>query len=155
MQLLCFSYVLWPIHTINLQAISAMGRSDIFLKLEVIKKIIGVVALLISCPFGITMMLIMKIITSIISTFINAYPNKKLLEYTFKEQIKDILPYKFLSVIMASFSYLLKYFINNIIILLILQIFVGGIIYIIGSYLLKLDAFIYSINTIIERINKS
>lgn len=58
MQLLCFSYMLWPIHTINLQAINALGRSDIFLKLEVIKKIVGVTVLIISIPFGIKFMVL-------------------------------------------------------------------------------------------------
>ena len=95
MQLLCFSYALWPIHTINLQAISAMGRSDIFLKLEIIKKVIGVLLLLISIPFGITVMAIMKIITSIISSFINAQPNKKLLDYNCLNE-----EYKFITSIM-------------------------------------------------------
>ena len=86
LQILCLSYMLWPIHTANLQAINALGRSDIYLKLEVIKKIIGIISLLISLPFGVIVMVYMKLVTGIISTFVNSYPNKKLLDYSYIHQ---------------------------------------------------------------------
>lgn len=143
MQLLCFSYALWPIHTINLQAISAMGRSDIFLKLEIIKKVIGILALIVSIPFGITVMVVMKIITSIISTFINAYPNKKLLNYSYLEQCKDISHSFIISIIMMVVVYIMNYININIYLLLILQVFVGIIIYFGISYLTKNESLIY------------
>lgn len=148
MQLLCFSYVLWPIHTINLQAISAMGRSDIFLKLEIIKKIIGVVALAISIPFGIEFMVMMKIVTSIISTFINSSPNKKLLGYSYKEQIKDILPTFILSGIMAIIVIGINFINLSLVLKLAIQVIAGIIIYIIMAYLFKMEAFTYILNMI-------
>jgi len=154
MQLLCVSYVLWPIHTINLQAISAMGRSDIFLKLEIIKKIIGIIAIIISCPFGIVSMITMKIVTSIISTFINSYPNKELLDYRFKDQLLDILPYMLLSILMGFLTFIFKYVISNTIILLITQIIFGFSLYILGANLLKLDAYVYLINIMKEKIRR-
>lgn len=148
MQLLCFSYVLWPIHTINLQAISAMGRSDIFLKLEIIKKIVGIIALIISIPFGITVMVIMKIVTSIISIFINAYPNKKLLDYSIMEQLKDISKSFTISLIMLVLVYLMNYININIYLLLILQVVAGILIYIGISYIMKNESLNYIIDTI-------
>lgn len=151
MQFLCFSYALWPIHTINLQAISAMGRSDIFLKLEVIKKIMGVTALVISVPFGVTAIAMIKIVTSVLSTFINAYPNKKLLNYSYIEQVKDILEPLIVSFIMLVMVYLMKYININMYALLVLQIIVGAIIYIGISYLIKSDNLKYIINTIKEK----
>lgn len=151
MQLLCISYALWPIHTVNLQAISAMGRSDIFLKLEIIKKIIGVIALLISIPFGIEVMVIVQIITSVISTFINSAPNRKLLNYNYGEQVKDILPALILSFIMAIIVICLNFLNIKIWLKLLLQIVLGGIIYIISAYLLKLEAFTYIIDMIKKR----
>lgn len=155
LQLLCFSYALWPIHTINLQAISALGRSDIFLKLEIIKKIIGIIALLISCPFGIMVMVIMKIVTSIISMFINSYPNKKLLNYSLKEQIKDIFPAMLLASFMGGIVYLFGLIKINIIVSLLIQISVGIIIYITIAYLTKMEALMYFINKLKIRIKKA
>lgn len=155
MQLLCFSYALWPIHTINLQAISAMGRSDVFLKLEVTKKIIGVIALAISIPFGIEVMVIMKIVTSITSTFINSYPNKKLLNYSYIEQLKDILKSLVNSLIMLIVVYAMNYIKINIYLLIFIQILVGGIVYIGISYVTKDESLTYINETIKSKfINK-
>ena len=155
MQLLCFSYIFWPIHTVNLQAISAMGRSDIYLKLEIIKKVIGIVALLISCPFGITVMAVMKIVTSIVSTFINSYPNKKLLNYTFKEQLRDILPAFWVSIAMGAIVYAMGKIVDvasmssiKLLLYLILQIVTGAVIYIGLARLFKFDSLTYLINSI-------
>lgn len=143
MQLLCFSYALWPIHTINLQAISAMGRSDIFLKLEIIKKVIGITALAISVRFGIKFMVIMRIITAVISSFINAYPNKRLLNYSIIEQWKDIANSFMISIIMLIGVYMISYLQLNLYIQLTLQIFIGIIIYIVIAYILKNESLIY------------
>ena len=148
MQLLCFSYLLWPIHTINLQAINATGRSDIFLKLEVIKKIIGVIALIIGIPFGIQFMVAMKIVTSVISSFVNAYPNTKLLNYRFMEQIKDILPALILSVSMFIITYSVLFLKINVIITLTLQILIGGIVYFALAYFMKVESLIYALDII-------
>ena len=83
-QIACFTYSLLPIHTANLQAINAIGRSDIFLRLEIIKKIVGLVILAASLPFGVYAIALGGAISSLISTFINAYPNKQLLDYSYK-----------------------------------------------------------------------
>lgn len=154
MQLLCFSYVLWPIHTINLQAISAMGRSDIFLKLEIIKKVVGIIALIVSIPFGVIIMVVMKIVTSIISTFINSYPNKKLLSYSIKEQSKDIYESFIISLIMLVGVYAMNYIKINIYLLLILQIIVGILIYLGISYITKNESLNYITNIIKEKLNR-
>lgn len=153
MQLLCIAYVLWPIHTINLQAISAMGKSNIFLKLEIIKKIVGIIALIVSIPFGITIMVVMKIVTSIISIFINSSPNKKLLNYSVKEQLKDISEAFLISLIMLVVVYAMNYIKINIYLLLILQILVGTLIYIGISYITKNESLIYIKNIIIDKLN--
>ncbi len=86
LQFMCFSYILWPIHTANLQAINALGRSDIFLKLEIIKKVIGIVVLVFTIPHGIYVMVAVQPLNGLISSFINAYPNKRLLDYSVKQQ---------------------------------------------------------------------
>lgn len=154
MQLLCFSYALWPIHTVNLQAISAIGRSDIFLKLEIIKKVIGLIALVISIPFGIKFMVIMKIITSIISTIINSFPNKKLLNYSYMQQLKDIEPSFVISLIMLIAIYMMNYIKINIYLLLMLQIIAGMLLYFGIAYITQNDSFIYIINFLKSKIKQ-
>lgn len=155
MQLLCFSYALWPIHTVNLQAISAVGRSDIFLKLEIIKKVIGVIALLVSVPFGITFMVIMKIITSLISSFINAYPNKNLLNYTFAEQIKDILSSFFMSIIMFLCVYWMNYIRLNMYMLISMQVMAGVVIYGGLAIITKNESLNYIKENVMKKLSKN
>jgi O-antigen/teichoic acid export membrane protein len=106
LQIFCISYALIPIHTANLQAINAMGRSDIFLRLEVVKKLLGLVILGISLPFGVYAIAIGQVISAIISTFINVYPNKHLLNYSYREQWADIMPSLVLAVIMGITVYM-------------------------------------------------
>ena len=72
LQLSCISFVFYPIHNANLTAINSLGRSDVFLKLEIIKKIITIVNLFVTIPFGVYAMAIGQVIQSIISTFINS-----------------------------------------------------------------------------------
>lgn len=129
MQLLCFSYALWPIHTINLQAISALGRSDIFLKLEIVKKVVGLIFLVISIPMGVKVMVSMQLLVSIVSAFINMYPNKKLIDYSITEQLKDLLPYFLISIIMYIIVCSFNLITMNSIIKIIIQILIGICIY--------------------------
>ena len=151
LRVFCLSYALWPIHTANLQAINAIGRSDIFLKLEIIKKFIGVVTIIITSRYSPYIMAIGTIFTGIIGSFVNSYPNKKLLNYSYIEQVKDVTPSLFISIIMGIVTYsiqLLKY--NNILTVL-LQIVLGGVIYIILSYMTKNQSFIYLVNILKEK----
>ena len=155
MQILCFTYAFYLIDTANLQAIKAIGRSDVYLKLEIIKKVFGFSILLISVPFGIKVMLLLQPVYAIISNLINAYPNRKFLDYSIKEQYKDILPSIILSIIMGIIIYPIKYIIHNSVMLLICQIIMGIIIYMLLSYILKFEALRYLINTVKELRNKS
>lgn len=113
-QICCFSYAFWPIHTTNLSAINAIGRSDVFLKLELIKKCYGLVVLalaiwLFRSPVGIAMS---AAFTAPIGSFVNAWPNKKLLGYGFAEQAKDFMPPFVLSVAMGVGVYMLSELVN-------------------------------------------
>jgi len=147
LQIACLSYALYPIHTANLQAINALGRSDIFLKLEIIKKMVGLSILGISIPFGIYAMAIAMLITSIVCTFINAYPNFKLLNYSYKEQIKDIIPSFLLSLLMGG-VFFIKYMGLSDWITLLLQVSTGALIYFSMAFILKLECFNYLLYTI-------
>ena len=94
MQVYCFTLAFYPVHSCNLQAINAMGRSDLFLKLEIIKKSYGIAVLVMAVfcfdsPLAIAMT---GLVTTWIGWFINAFPNKKLIGYAYREQISDLLP---------------------------------------------------------------
>lgn len=94
LQMYCFIYALLPIHTTNLQALNGMGRSDLFLKLEVIKKGYGI-CIILFCAFvlqDVYLLVAGYIVSGVISTFVNSWPNKKLIGYSYGEQICDIAP---------------------------------------------------------------
>lgn len=103
LQMYCFVYALLPIHTSNLQALNGMGRSDLFLKLELIKKGYGVVFLMVAAfVFKDVYLLVGSyIVTGIIATFVNAWPNRKVIGYSYLEQVRDICPAFFLAAVSA------------------------------------------------------
>ncbi|APC41942.1 lipopolysaccharide biosynthesis protein [Clostridium estertheticum] len=148
LQIACASYALYPIHTANLQAINALGRSDIFLKLEIIKKIAGVAILGVTIFHGVYAIAIGMFVTGIISTFINAYPNLKLLNYSYKEQWKDIMPSLLLSLVMGVVVYNFKWIHMTAGLTLTSQVCVGGVIYVGMARIFKLECLQYLINTI-------
>ena len=147
LQIACASYALYPIHTANLQAINALGRSDIFLKLEIIKKIIGLAILGVSIFYGVYAIAIGMLVSGIISTFINAYPNLKLLNYSYKEQWKDIIPSLLLSLVMGVVVYNFKWLHMTAGMTLIIQVFVGGVLYLVMARIFNLECLSYLANT--------
>jgi O-antigen/teichoic acid export membrane protein len=145
LQVFCFSYMLWPIHTANLQAINALGRSDIFLKLEIIKKILGLVILLISIPMGPYAIAIGGAIGGIMSSFVNAWPNKRLLDYRYLEQIRDILPPLLIAIVMGLAVYSIQFLQLSSIVQLIIQLVVGVSVYVGLCITFKLESYNYLI----------
>ena len=143
MTIFCITYLFYPIHTANLNAIKAMGRSDLFLKLEIIKKIIGLVALVITVPISVMAMGYSLLFTSLASQIINSWPNKKLLNYGYLEQLKDILPGILLAVFMGCCIYPIQWLRLPDLVTLLIQVPLGAVIYIGLSALLKLESFTY------------
>jgi O-antigen/teichoic acid export membrane protein len=133
LQIFCVAYAFYPVHTANLNAIKALGRSDVFLKLEIAKKMVGLLSIFITMPFGVFAMAIGLLATTPISVFINAFPNRTLLEYSFKNQMEDLIPYIGLSAIMGACIYPIQFWIAKAYIILPLQIFAGAAIYILGA----------------------
>lgn len=148
LQLACISYAIYPIHTANLTGINALGRSDIFLKLEIIKKVITILNIVITIPFGIYAMAVGQVISTFISSFINAFPNKKLMNYTYIEQWKDLMPSFIISIIMAISVWGVHFIPLQNINLLIIQIIAGIFIYILLCKIFKIEIYTYFINTI-------
>ncbi len=150
LQIFCGVYALRPIHSTNLQAINALGRSDIYLKLEIIKKVLGLAILVISLPFGIYAIAWGMLISSFLSTFINAYPNQKLLNYSYLQQWKDIMPALLISMIMGAIVHSFIYLNISYEQVLILQVISGIIIYIGLAKISRLESFAYLIETFME-----
>lgn len=143
LQVSCITLAFYPIHTANLQAINAMGRSDIFLKLEIIKKIVGLSLLIAAVPFGVYTMVWFKALASLISTFINAYPNKKLLGYSYSEQIKDLIPSILSAAVMGMIVMGIELLNLNVIVTIVIQIVLGTIVYFGIAKLFKFECFEY------------
>lgn len=143
MQIYCFSLAFYPVHTSNLQAINAMGRSDIFLKLEVIKKILGIVMLTIAVVFFDSPIAIAMtgILNTVINCFTNSYPNKKLIGYSYLDQMKDILPSLVTALIMFVGVYAVGQLGFSPMISLPLQVVTGVVLYVLISAVVKLEPF--------------
>lgn len=139
----CVTYMFWPIHTANLNAIKAIGRSDLFLKLEIIKKCIGLMFLFSTMWFGVKVMAYSFLVTSFLCQIVNCWPNKKLLNYGYLDQLKDIFPGIFLAVIMGGLVSLFNLLNISYLMKLLIQIPSGIVIYILGSKLLKIDSYNY------------
>lgn len=146
LRVFCITYAFYPIHTANLNAIKAMGRSDLFLKLEILKKIIGLTAILITMWISVEAMAYSLLVTTLLNQIINSWPNKKLLGYSYLEQIKDMLPQIGLSLIMGAAIYLVQLAGFSNIYTLCIQIPLGIIIYIALSKLLHIESFEYVIS---------
>ena len=137
LRVFCFVYMLYPIHYTNLNAIKAMGRSDIYLRIEVIKKVVGITALLISMQFGTYAMACSLLVTGIISMLINCRPNGKLLNYGYISQLKDLLPAFSSSVCMFLVVYAMNYLHMHNLPKLCLQVVVGIVAYVFLSIIFK------------------
>ena len=143
MQVFCFSFAFYPIHICNLQAINAMGRSDIYLKLEIIKKVYSIIVLYIAVvcfqsPFAIAAT---GFITTWIGWIVNSYPNRKMLDYTYREQISDFLPSAILALVMGATVLQIGRLGLHPLIVLIVQVVAGVIIYIVLSVVFKPNPF--------------
>lgn len=143
MQIFCVCYAFYPLHTANLNAIKAMGRSDMFLILEVIKKAIGLLALVITMRMGVLYMALSRIFTGVLAQIINAWPNSRLLNYSYPQQLRDMLPAIALSAVMGLLVYTLNFLGLGDFVTLVLQVLAGVGIYVLGSLLFKLDSFRY------------
>lgn len=149
LQILCFSLMWYPIHAINLSLLRAKGRSDLFLKIEIYKKILGFGILFITLPLGIDIFCYGGVLGSVLSLFINTYYTGKLINCGFIKQMKDIIPVFALSSIVSILVYSLTFLITN----MFIQLFIGGLLgisfYIGFSWLLRfpeLDDLMYMLS---------
>lgn len=151
LQIMCVIRVFKPIHTANLNVIRSMGRSDIFLKLEIIKSVEGVLVLFLVARFGVLAMAFSLLFSSFFSQIVNAWPTKKLINYPYLEQMKDVLPTLLVATVMALVVVNIPHFlpISNLFVVIGIQIIIGATLYIGISYIFKIEAFTYSLELIL------
>lgn len=157
MQIFCMTFAFYPIFICNLQAMNAMGRSDLYLKLEILKQIytliaIAVVIFLFEDPIFIVLS---GLILTPVGWFVNSFPNKKLLDYGFMEQVKDVVPSMIMSMLMFVVVSLLESKVNlRNGPLIILEIITGTLVYILLSIVTHNRQFLQLIQ-IVKSIGKS
>lgn len=125
LQIICFSGMLYPLHAINLNILQVKGRSDLFLKLEIIKKIIAVGPIVVGVVYSIEYMLWGGVLTSFIAYFLNSYYSANLMNYPTSEQIKDILPTFLTSFLVAAFMWSVSFWNISVYALLPIQLLAG------------------------------
>lgn len=144
----CITYAFQPLESANLNAIKALGRSDIYLKLDLIRKTIGFTILVSTMWFGPLVMALSNLFFAVINQIINIYPNKKLLSYSYRQQMSDFLPSMFLAAVMFAIVYSVKLFGLANWLTLLIQVPTGVLVYFAGSKLFKFDSFDYIVNTL-------
>lgn len=154
LRICCITYMFYPIHTANLNALKAMGRSDLFLKLEILKKIVGLVLLLITYRISVMAMGYSLLVASALSQLINSWPNKRLLHYSYLEQLRDILPSLLLAVLAGGCAGLVDLLPLPDLVTLVLQILLGLALYVASSAALKLDTFAFLWDVVKPRLLK-
>lgn len=142
LQIICFQMMLYPLHAINLNMLQVQGRSDLFLKLEIIKKIIAVGPLLLGIFMNIYWMLWGSVLTGIFAYYLNAFYSGRFLNYNIEEQIKDILPSFFVSAFMAIAIWGISYLSFPPVLLLLLQILTGFLMIVVICEIFKVDSYI-------------
>ncbi|MDO4563061.1 MAG: lipopolysaccharide biosynthesis protein [Clostridia bacterium] len=154
LQFCCFTYAFSPIETANIQAIKALGRSDILLKLEIISKTVGISMLLLTVRHGLMAMMVGRCFATVICSVVRIYPNSKLLGYSFFEQWRDFGPSFLLSLAMFAVVYTMEFLPLGQILVLFLQIIAGVLFYAFGAKLFKFESFDYLWNTAVAEIKK-
>lgn len=150
----CFVYGMQPIHTANLNAIKALGRSDLYLKMEIIKKTVGIAIIVVTMNISVLAIGMGSIFYTLFASIVNAFPNKKLFNYSYLEQLNDILPSFFLAAFMAVIVYFIPAGSLNSFCHLIVQVLVGMLVYIVASILFKLECFYFIKETALKLIKK-
>lgn len=154
LQMYCFIYALFPIHTSNLQALNGMGRSDLFLKLELVKKAYGICFILFAAFVlkDVHLMVAMYMLSGVIATIVNAHPNKRVIGYSYGEQLRDIAPAFALSAVAGGLALLCGSFVSNEVLRIVVDVAVMAVAYLGLARLLHLESLEYLLATLKEML---
>jgi len=146
LQMYCVFYGLMPMQSANLQVIKAIGRTDVYLKLEIVKKLVGTLLLLASMPFGVYVIAAGAVASNVFAVLINTVANKKLLDYGLWAQLKDLFNGILPLLVMSAAVYAVGLVAMPNLLLLFAQVAVGGVTYVLASWALKNESFVYLLN---------
>ena len=153
-QILSISSAISLIGGVSLQAIKAIGKSDIILNLEVYKKPVYVLLLIIGVKINVTAVAVTMLLYSIYGNIVNAGPLKKEIDYTYREQLKDLSPAFLMSGAMGLFVYMVSYLKLNSVLLLVIQVLLGIALYFGMATIFKIDTLKYLQNFLKEKIKR-
>ena len=148
LQIFCLAYIILPIQSANMQVVQSLGRSDLTLKIETIKKILELIIMVISFTISVEAVAWGIVIYNYVCLFINLYPNRKLIKYSYHEQISDILPNLIAAFCMGLFVYFLIYLPLSSFVIIVLQVIGGLLFYSAICYVFKIESFVYIYNII-------
>jgi len=151
LRVFCFTMTFLTFNTANMNTYRSLGRSDIYLKVEMIRKAVGLIVLAATMWFGVMWIAYGEILVTLISMAITAAPNKKMIGYGFLDQMQDVIVILLLTLVMGGCVYLVGCIPVSDGVLLLIQVITGVAVYIIGSWMLKLDAFHYLANMLFAR----
>lgn len=153
LQMLCFVGMFYPLHALNLNMLQVLGRSDLFLKLEIIKKILAIPIILIAVFMGIKAMIIAMMGLSIIAYYLNSYWSGKMIGYSFFQQVKDIMPSFAMAICINAVVFSLNFLgVGSPLILLIAQISAGTLLTILICEVIKFKDYIYIKNIALGKL---
>lgn len=139
LKIVCFERMWWPVHTLNRNLLQVKGRADLYLRVEMIKKPLVLIVILISLPMGLEMFCYSQLLTGIISLIINTHYTGKLLDLGIIKQLKDVFPIFFLSITMGIIVSIINSFIPSLPLQIVLGGAIGLLLYIGLAYLFRFD----------------
>ncbi len=155
LQMLCFVGMFYPLHALNLNMLQVSGRSDLFLKLEIIKKILAIPTIIIGVLYGIKIMIAGMMVNTIISYYLNSYWSGTFIGYSLKEQVTDILPSFSIALAMGVGVFMLgKVLILNSLLILIFQILTGAVFIFLFCELTKFSDYLFIKQLVVEKLNE-
>ena len=155
LQLLCIAGLLYPLHVINRHILMAKGRSDLFLRLEVLKKILVVISIAVTYQWGIIALIYGQIIVSVVAYYINSYYTGKLIGYPLKEQVFDFAPYLGLGIVMGTAVYSVRWLaFSSSAVLLVSQVLAGVFFYTAMNYIFKMSAFVNILEILRDKLKR-
>ena len=154
LQIISICYMFYPLNAINQNLMQVKGRSDLFLRLEILKKIIGITLLFISLPFGMYYVCLSLVVYALINLAINTYFTSKLINFNILQQIKDLIRILFAALAMGIVVYLINYIEISYILKLILGVIIGALVYTFIAWITKMSELKQVTNLIRPYIHK-
>lgn len=153
LQIVCIYQLLIPMSSASLQVIKSLGRSDILLKSEIVKRCVGIVILVVSMQFGVLAIAFGAALATVFNSFLDALATRKLVGYSFGEQIVDVGGSLLIGLVMGALVLVFNYVISNVILRLAVQVVTGAVFFVGASYVTKNKSFLFLLDFLKEKLH--